>query len=228
MTRLINRTSAGKALFPLVSQALQTEFDRVPPGVVMALPRGGIKVAAPIAVGLGWPLTLCLVRKLGVPQQPELAFGAISQRSTTQCAAPDIKVVHPALVRQLQLTEQQQAQVIATEQAELERRLRCYNPPPLPQPLNNYVVLLVDDGIATGATMEAAIACVQAQDPRQLWVAVPVASPDTVEYFEEIVDRIICPNQPDHLQAIGYWYDDFRQVSDQEVIDCLQWFASLT
>ncbi|MEB3161198.1 MAG: phosphoribosyltransferase family protein [Synechocystis sp.] len=220
MTRLINRTTAGKALFPLVSQALQTKFDQIPPGVVMALPRGGVSVATPIAVGLGWPLTLCLVRKLGVPHQPELAFGAI--------AAPDIKVIHPGLVRQLRLTEQQQAQVIAAEQAELNRRLRRYNPPPLPQPLKDYVVLLVDDGIATGATMEAAIACLKTQNPRQLWVAVPVASPDTVTYFEEIVDRIICPHQPTHLQAIGYWYDDFRQVSDQEVIDCLQQFASVT
>jgi len=219
VTRLINRTTAGNLLLPLVTQALQTEFDHVPLGVVMALPRGGISIAAPIARGLGWPLTLCLVRKLGVPHQPELAFGAIS--------TPDIQVIHSGLVRQLRLTEQQQQQVIAAERAELDRRQRCYNPPPLPHPLEEYVVLLVDDGIATGATMEAAIACVQSQNPRQLWVAIPVASPDTVEYFEALVDRIICPYQPTNLQAIGYWYDDFRQVSDQEVNDCLQRFASL-
>lgn len=220
MTRLINRTMAGQALFPLVRQALQTEFDHIPPGVVMALPRGGVAVAAPIAMGIGWPLTLCLVRKLGVPRQPELAFGAI--------AAPDIKVIHPDLVRQLRLTEHQQAHVIAAEQAELNRRLQRYAPPPLPQPLSNYVVLLVDDGIATGATMEAAIACVQAQHPRQLWVAVPVASPGTVADFETRVDRIICLHQPENLQAIGYWYDDFRQVSDQEVINSLRQVVSLT
>ena len=100
VTRLTNRTTAGNLLLPLVTQVLQTEFAQVPPGIVMALPRGGISVAAPIAVGLGWPLTLCLVRKLGVPNQPELAFGAI--------AAPDIKIINPALVRQLQLTEAQQ------------------------------------------------------------------------------------------------------------------------
>ncbi|MEY2984738.1 MAG: hypothetical protein RLZZ568_1355 [Cyanobacteriota bacterium] len=220
MNRLINRTAAGHALTPLVSQALQAEFDHIPPGVVMALPRGGIEVAAPIALGLGWLLTLCLVRKLGVPNQPELAFGAI--------AAPDIKVVHPGLVRQLRLTPQQQDAVIAAEQAELTRRLHRYNPPPLPQPLSHYVALLVDDGIATGATMEAAIACVQAQNPRQLWVAVPVAAPDTVQFLAAAVDRIICPHQPENLQAIGYWYEDFRQVSDQAVIEGLQRVARLT
>jgi len=218
VTRLINRTTAGNLLLPLVAQALRTEFAQIPWGVVMALPRGGISVAAPIARGLHWPLTLCLVRKLGVPNQPELAFGAI--------AAPDIEVIHPELVGQLGLTRHQQEIVINRERAELERRQRCYNPPPLPQPLGRYVVLLVDDGIATGATMEAAIACVQSQKPRQLWVAVPVASPETVDRFAGLVDRIICPNQPPSLQAIGYWYDNFRQVSDQEVIDCLHKFAS--
>lgn len=218
LTRLRNRTAAGQALLPLVTQTLTTEFHSIPPGVVLALPRGGVIVAAPIAKGLGWPLTLCLVRKLGVPQQPELAFGAI--------AAPDIQVIHENLVQKLSLSDTQQQAVINAERAELARRQQRYQPMPFPQPFGDYIALLVDDGIATGATMEAAIACVQAQQPRQLWVVVPVASPDTVDYFERIVDRVICPNQPLSLEAIGYWYDDFRQVSDQEVIDCLRQSAA--
>lgn len=213
MTRLINRGTAGKALFPLVTKALKDEFDQIPQGVVMALPRGGIQVGLPIAKGLKWPLTLCLVRKLGVPGQPELAFGAI--------AASDIKVIHSGLIKQLHLGEKQLQRVIDAEQAELERRQRCYDPPPPPEPLENYVVLLVDDGIATGATMEAAIVWAQSQNPRQVWVAVPVAPPEMVDYFQGLVDRVICPNQPKVFRSLGCWYEDFRQVSDQQVIDCL-------
>ncbi|HFE32537.1 MAG TPA: phosphoribosyltransferase [Gammaproteobacteria bacterium] len=207
-----NRRVAGQAL----AEALKSYAGR-DDVIVLALPRGGVPVAAEVARALGAPLDVMLVRKLGLPGHPELAMGAI--------ASGGVMVMNDDVVRRLSVSPAAIEAVAEAEGRELARRERAYRGErPWPD-LKGRCVILVDDGLATGATMHAAIDAVRAQQPGCIVVAVPVAPPDTVRTLEALVDEVVCPLQPQSFMAIGQWYQDFTQTSDDEVITLLDELA---
>ncbi|MCS7058286.1 MAG: phosphoribosyltransferase [Meiothermus sp.] len=211
MDRFRDRRQAGERL---ADRLVALGYGRVPQVLVFALPRGGVPVAHPIAQRLGAPLDVWVVRKLGVPGHEELALGAI--------AAGGGRVVNEEVVRELRITPEAIAQVEARETQELLRRERLYRGGrPLPE-LAGKTVLLVDDGLATGATMKAAIAAARARGPAQLVVAVPVAPPDILREVEALADAVVCLKTPAEFRAVGLWYEHFPQVSDEEVLGLLQ------
>ncbi|HLI89223.1 MAG TPA: phosphoribosyltransferase [Ktedonobacteraceae bacterium] len=207
-TRYHNRSEAGR----LLATKLTAYADR-PDTLVLALPRGGVPVGYEVAMALHAPLDVFLVRKLGVPGNEELAMGAI--------ASGGVCVLNEGVVRTLNIPDKVIEAVARREQQELERRERLYrdNRPPLD--VSNRIVILVDDGLATGATMRAAARTLQQQNPARLVVAVPVAAPEICNEFRNIVDEIICAQTPDPFFGVGWWYDDFSQTSDQQVHDLL-------
>lgn len=210
-----DRATAGQAL----AKALATYADRGDV-IVLALPRGGVPVAYEVAQALNASLDLMLVRKLGTPGQEELAMGAI--------ATGGARVLNQDIVRGLSISEETINHVAAREQRELDRRQRAYRGErPLPV-IAGQIVILVDDGLATGATMRAAIAALRQQHPARIIVAVPVAPPDTVEQLRHEVDEVVCLATPEPFIAIGRWYRAFTQTSDDEVQDILSraWQAS--
>ena len=203
-----DRSDAGRRL----AARLQDYADR-PDVVVLALPRGGVPVAFEVARALRVPLDVFVVRKLGLPAHPELAMGAI--------ASGGVRVLDRAAVTRFGVTDEQLAAVAANEERELERRERRYRDG-LPSPdLQGKTVILVDDGLATGSTMAAAASAIAAQRPARLVVAVPVAALETCRAFRDIVDEIICGATPDPFVAVGLWYEDFSQTSDDEVHELL-------
>ena len=181
--------------------------------IVLALPRGGVPVGLEIARALNVPLDVFIVRKLGVPWQPELAMGAIASGNTV--------VFNDEVVSALGDTDLVD-QVIARERVELDRRERLYRNGRPPPDVHDRIVILVDDGLATGATMRAAIQALRAQQPKKLVVAVPVGSPDVCEDLRRLVDEMICLATPEPFYAVGMWYQDFSETTDQEVRDLLQ------
>lgn len=204
-----DRIAAGQALARLLSA-----YRGLPDAIVLALPRGGVPVAYEIATELGVRLDLMLVRKLGVPGHAELAMGAI--------ASGGVRVLNRDVLDSLYIEEAAIEKVAARETEELQRRDRAYRgerPAPL---LRGQQVILVDDGLATGATMQAAVKAVRLQSPARIVVAVPVAPPETVATLRTQVDEVVCPFMPAMLMAIGRWYVDFSQTSDQEVLSLLQ------
>lgn len=201
--RFRDRTEAGELLAAQLRQ-----YAQHPDGLVLALPRGGVPVAAEIAQRLALPLEVCLVRKLGLPKQPELAMGAI--------AADGIMVLNHQVIRQFKISRSDLLRVADLEQQELERRRQLYQAE-APLPLQNRLVILVDDGIATSSTLRAAIALIKQQQPQRLVVAAPVAPPETYELIQKLVQEVVCLITPDPLHSIGQWYEDFSQTSDQEV-----------
>jgi len=206
--RYRNRTDAGRQL----AAQLREYADR-PDVIVLALPRGGVPVAYEVARALHVPLDVFIVRKLGLPSHPELAMGAI--------ASGGIRVIDQAALRRFGVTDEQLAAVAAAEERELERRERQYREGlPLPD-VTGKTVILIDDGLATGATMAAAAAALKAQGPAKLIVAVPVSAPETCDAFREIVDEVVCGATPEPFYAVGLWYEDFSQTSDDEVHDLL-------
>jgi predicted phosphoribosyltransferase len=181
--------------------------------LVLALPRGGVPVAYEVARALGAPLDLFLVRKLGVPAQEELAMGAVATGGT--------RVINDDIVRALRIPDHIIDAVAAREQEEIARRERLYrgnNPPP---DVSNRTVILVDDGLATGATMLAAIKALKQKQAFGIVVAVPTASRETCESLRAEVDEIICAFSPEPFYAVGLWYEDFSQTTDEEVRDLL-------
>ncbi|WJW76565.1 phosphoribosyltransferase [Thiohalobacter sp. IOR34] len=199
-----DRRAAGQAL----AEALQGYRGRKDL-IVLALPRGGVPVAAEIADALQAPLDLMLVRKLGVPGYPELAMGAI--------ASGGVQVMNDSVLRGSGIGPEAIQAVVEAERRELVRRERAYRGDrPWPK-LEGRCVILVDDGLATGATMRAAVDAVHVQRPARIVVAVPVAPPDTVRMLQRKVDEVVCLFQPEPFMAIGQWYVDFSQVSDSEV-----------
>jgi putative phosphoribosyl transferase len=201
---IANRKAAGQAL----AEALRAYRDR-DDVVVLGLPRGGVPVAMEVAVALDAPLDLMLVRKLGTPGQEELAMGAI--------ASGDSRVINEDVVRALAISPQMIERVAAEERNELKRREQAYRGErPWPK-LANQCVILVDDGLATGATMRAAVESVRTQLPARIVVAVPVAPPDTVTMLRQQADEVVCLAEPEPFRAIGLWYIDFSQVNDEEV-----------
>src|SRR5437773_4172824 len=177
--------------------------------LVLALPRGGVPVAFEVAQQLKAPLDVFLVRKLGVPGHEELAMGAIASGGT--------RVINEDVVRYLQIPGEVIDAVAAEEQRELERREREYRDgKPAPQ-VKDRVVILIDDGLATGSTMRAAAAALRKQNPSRIVVAVPVAPAETCEEFRKEVDEVVCAATPEPFQGVGLWYDNFSQTSDEEV-----------
>lgn len=202
--RFRDRTHAGKCLAQrLMPYAYRSDV------LVLALPRGGVPVGFEVAQALHVPLDVCLVRKLGVPRQRELAMGAI--------ASGGIRVLNPDVVEWLKISEQDLEEVTAQEQQELERREQLYRGKrPLPD-ISRYTVIVVDDGLATGSTMRAAIAALKQQHARSIVVAVPVSPPSTCAKLHAEVEEVVCLDMPESLGAIGSWYDDFSQTTDDEV-----------
>jgi putative phosphoribosyl transferase len=182
--------------------------------VILALPRGGVPVAAEVARALNAPFDVFLVRKLGVPGHPELAMGAIASRG--------VRVVSPDVLSWYGIPDHVIDAVARKEQAELERRERTYREGRVPIHLQDRVVLLVDDGLATGASMRAAVEAVRAQHPSRIIVAVPVGAPDTCREFEDLADEVVCARSPEFFAAVGEWYLDFSQTTDEEVRELLQ------
>ncbi|HEX6058196.1 MAG TPA: phosphoribosyltransferase family protein [Gemmatimonadaceae bacterium] len=181
--------------------------------LVLALPRGGVPVAYEVARALAAPLDVFVVRKLGLPMHPELAMGAI--------ASGGIRVLDREIVRRFGVTEAQLAAVTAAEERELARRERQYRDDrPFPD-VRGRTVLLVDDGLATGASMSAAAAAIRTREPGRVVVAVPVAAAETCEAFRAVVDDVVCAATPEPFHAVGLWYADFSQTSDEEVHDLL-------
>lgn len=205
----IDRRDAGATLAPVVRAQLGTR-DNV---LVLALPRGGVPVAGEIARELGAELDVFVVRKLGVPGHAEYAMGAIAPRG--------FQVLNREAIAALRISAADVAAVAATEAEELQRREALYRGELPPPRIAGRIVLLVDDGLATGFTMRAAIAAIRAENPAQLVVAVPVGARATCDELAREVDALICPLQPEDFSAVGEWYEDFSATSDDEVQACL-------
>jgi putative phosphoribosyl transferase len=184
-------------------------YANQPDGIVLGLPRGGVPVAAEIAQRLNLPLDICLVRKLGVPHHPEFAMGAI--------AANGVRVLNYETIAWEGISAQAIETIATKEWRELQRRDHVYRGTRELPNLAGKTVILVDDGLATGASMQAAIQIVQQQQPAKVVVAVPVAPRSSCEAIAATVDELVCLMQPEPFYAIGQWYDNFAQVSDEEV-----------
>jgi putative phosphoribosyl transferase len=208
MQKYMDRRDAGVVL----AKALSVYKDNKDV-IVLALPRGGVPVAYEVAKALHAPLEVYIVRKLGVPGHSELAMGAIAQGGVT--------IFNSDIVDQLRISPEEIASVTASEQKELQRRETAYRGGRVFPSLKNKIVILIDDGIATGATMKAAIRAIREQHPQIIIAAVPVADISIQYDFQQIVDAFVCPMVVDHLQAVGLWYNDFSQTEDAEVHELL-------
>jgi predicted phosphoribosyltransferase len=199
-----DRRDAGKKLAQKLSA-----FAGVQNGLILALPRGGVPVAYEVAVALSLPLDIFLVRKLGVPGREELAFGAI--------ASGGIRVLNPDVVRMLGIPDEVINFVITRQLEELKRREKLYRGNRPSAELRDRTVILIDDGLATGASMRAAVAGLRARHPARIVIAVPTAAPQTCDAFRSEVDEVVCAITPEVFYGVGRWYDDFSQVIDEEV-----------
>jgi putative phosphoribosyl transferase len=208
MTHFADRRHAGQAL-----AARLEHYRHHPDVVVLGLPRGGVPVAWEVALALSTPLDVFIVRKLGFPGQEEYAMGAI--------ASGGVRVLNPDVER-LRIPKAQIEAVAAREQEELERRERLYRRGRKPLPLTGRIVIIVDDGLATGSSMRAAVAAVKRHEPRRIVVAVPVAAPEACEDFRAEVDEVVCVQTPDPFRAVGLWYESFDQTRDEEVSELLE------
>ena len=208
-----NRSDAGQKLAARLANYKGQE------PVLLALPRGGVPVAAEVAAALGAPIDLVLVRKIGVPSQPELAMGAIVDGD------PPMTVRNEAVIRLARVNERGFLAVRDKEYAELERRRRLYLGGRNRISVKDRVAIVIDDGIATGATARAALRAIRTRQPKKLILAVPVGPPDTIEAMREEADEVHCLEIYEDFDAIGTFYDDFRQITDREVIDILTRFA---
>lgn len=204
-----DRKHAGRVL------ALKlVQYAHHPDVIVLALPRGGVPVARVVAEILHAPLDVFLVRKLGVPGQEELAMGAI--------ASGGVRVVNDDVVQALSIPGETIDAVTAREQRELERRERAFRDDrPVPE-VQERIVILVDDGLATGSTMKAAIAALRQLNPARIVVAVPVGAPQTCAELARLADEVVCARMPEPFYAVGAWYQDFSQTTDEEVYHLLE------
>ena len=204
MSPFKDRRDAGRKL----AQKLSVNAGK-PDILVLALPRGGVPVAYEVALALSAPLDVFIVRKLGLPGREELAMGAV--------ASGGVRVLNGDIVRMLSIPEEVINIVVKRELRELKRREELYRGNrPTPE-VRERTILLIDDGLATGASMRAAIAGLRAQDPARIVVAVPAAAPEACEAFQAEVDEIVCAITPEPFYGVGRWYEDFSQVTDEEV-----------
>lgn len=202
-----DRHQAGELLGLAVS-------DLEPPNpVVLALPRGGLPVAVPVAAALGCDLDVLVVRKLGVPQQPEFAMGALGEGG--------VLIRNEDVINLASVDQESFDRVVASEARELERRLALYRSSGEPTNLTGMTAIIVDDGLATGSTALAAVAVLRERGPLEVWVAVPVAPTDTTRVLEREADRVVVLHRPRPFGAVGAWYSDFRQTTDAEVRNLL-------
>ena len=199
-----DRTHAGR----LLAEAL-AKCELGPNLIVLGLPRGGVPVAAEIAARLHAPLDVLIVRKLGVPGHEELAMGAI--------ASGGVRVLHDAVVRAFQISDRTIEQVTAKERAELRRRELAYRGREGTPQIDGKTVVLVDDGIATGSTVRAAVCALRQHSPSRIIVAAPIASAEATALLKAEADEFIALEVPDDFQAVGQWYRNFSQTSDDEV-----------
>jgi putative phosphoribosyl transferase len=207
MSRFRNRREAGVRL----AAALEPLRDEHP--VVVGLPRGGVVVAAEVAAALDAPLDVIVVRKLGVPTQPELGMGAVGEDG--------VRVLNDMVLRVARVTPEQLAAVEARERAEVERRAAAFRGGRPRVELADRAVIVVDDGIATGGTARAALEVARAQGARKVVLAVPVAPPDTLRELAPLADEVVCLETPTWFNAVGQWYDDFTQTTDADVVELL-------
>jgi predicted phosphoribosyltransferase len=207
-TRFRDRGEAGR----LLATKLAAYANR-PDVIVLALPRGGVPVGYEVARALGAPLDVFIVRKLGIPGHEELAMGAV--------ATGGVRVLNEPIVRALGIPDYVIDAVTAWERQELERRERLYRGDRPPPAVQGRTVILVDDGLATGATMYAAIEALRRQQPARIVVAVPTAAPEVCDALRAEVDEVICAITPEPFHAVGLWYEDFSQTTDEEVRDRL-------
>jgi putative phosphoribosyl transferase len=203
-----DRVDAGKRLV----LALKDLADK--DGIVLAIPRGGVVVAYEVAKALGLPLDVIIPRKIGAPSNPELAIGAMTEDGTV--------LLDERLVERLQVSDYYIKKEIAAKKLDIQRRLKLYRGD-IPYPnLANRFVILVDDGIATGSTMKAALASVRKRGAKTIIVAIPVGPPSTIRELEKEVDHVICLQTPEHFYAIGQFYQNFTQTQDEEVTRLLK------
>lgn len=203
-----NRVEAGQKL----AEKLKAYAGRED-ALVLGIPRGGVPVAFEVAAAIKVPLDVLVLRKLGVPWQEELAFGAIAQGG--------VRYLDRQIMDMLNLTTADVEQVTAREQVELDRREKAYRGDRPPLDVRGRTVILVDDGIATGSSMRAAIAALRQMGPARIVLAVPVAPPATCERLRELVDELVCVDMPESFYAIGQFYLDFLPVGDREVTELL-------
>lgn len=207
--KYLNRVEAGQTL----AAELKEYADREDV-IVLALPRGGVPVAFEIAKALRVPLDVFIVRKLGVPGHSELAMGAL--------AMGGVSVFNEDIISQLNIPKEAIDEVIEDENEELKRRVDVYRENHVFPPLKDQTIILVDDGIATGATMRAAIKALRKLAPAKIIVAVPVADKGMCEKMQPLTDKLVCPMRPTQFYAVGAWYEDFSQTEDDEVRDLLK------
>ena len=204
-----DRSEAGQML---AGELMRYADD--PDVIVLALPRGGVPVAFEVALALHVPLDVFMVRKLGTPGQPELAMGAV--------ASGGVRVLNEEVVQKLRIPMAIIDEVTAEEEQELQRRERAYRGSISAPEVRGRIVILIDDGVATGSTMRAAIRALRAQQPARLIVAVPVAAASTYDEMRTKVDECVALQTPEDFRAVGEWYADFTQTSDEEVTELLQ------
>jgi putative phosphoribosyl transferase len=204
-----NRIEGGRLL-----AAKLAHYANRPDVLVLALPRGGVPVGFEVARALDAPLDVFLVRKLGVPGHKELAMGAI--------ATGGIRVINKDVVRGLRIPDHVIDQVAEIEQEELERRQRAYRGNRPEPEVQARTIILVDDGLATGSTMRAAVAALRQQAPQRIVVGVPIAASTTCNEFQHEVDEIVCAMTPEPFYAVGMWYQDFSETTDEEIQDLLE------
>jgi predicted phosphoribosyltransferase len=223
MEAFADRTDAGRRLAPEVARALEGMAPAGPlrlprPPLVLGLPRGGVPVAAEVAAALGAPLDVLLVRKLGVPGRDELAFGAI--------ASGGAQVLNPDVIVAARLDVHAIEEVIAAETRELARREQCYRGERPSPAVAGRTAIVVDDGLATGATMRAAVLALRALDAALVIAAAPVGSADACALLARDADAVVCPLVPRRFAAVGGWYADFAPVPDEAVTAILVGRAS--
>jgi putative phosphoribosyl transferase len=203
-----DRTDAGKRLAERLSEYANREDI-----LILALPRGGVPVAFEVAKELNVKMDVFIVRKLGVPGNEELAMGAI--------ASGNIRVLNEDVIRSFHIPQKVIDEATTNELSELERRERIYRGNRPTPKISGSTVILIDDGLATGATMRAAVAAVKSKNPAKVIIAVPVAAPDTCSAFRNDVDEVICVGTPEPFYGVGAWYEDFSQTTDKEVCELL-------
>lgn len=204
----VDRADAGHVLAKQLS-----DYAKRKDVVVLALPRGGVPVAFEVARELTAPLDVFVVRKLGVPGQEELAMGAI--------ASGDVVVINDDVVRALKIPREAIAAAVEIERHELARREAIYRGHHPPLDVEDKTVILIDDGLATGSTMRAAVAALRKKNPARIVVAVPIGAASTCAELRTIADDCVCAIAPEHFRAVGLWYDDFAQTDDDEVCNLL-------